>query len=298
VLAPRISEAWSAKPRKAGIPVVSVGSLTAGGSGKTPVVMWLAAQLQARGIEAWVVGRGYRRQGDKPLLRIGLPTRPPAADLGDELEMMRRRGISVISCPDRVKGAKEAKLQGADVVLLDDGFQHRACHRDLDIVVLDARWPAGRGMIPMGTGREGADALARAHIAWVHHSAPAAPPLPLLAGHEHLTEVRSQSVATGWLHHNKRLPLDAVSGEVDAACAIARPEGFWGTLVARGLQLRSWRRARDHGALGALPAGTLITEKDAARIHPRIDVRALVMDLDVHGGEAVLDRISALVAVP
>ncbi|MEC8425675.1 MAG: tetraacyldisaccharide 4'-kinase, partial [Myxococcota bacterium] len=88
-------------PRVAPVPVVSIGGLTAGGTGKTPVTGWLAARLPG----AWVLGRGYRRPGGGTDARIGRPGIPPTLPLGDELEMLRRRGIPVVSCPDRYRGA-------------------------------------------------------------------------------------------------------------------------------------------------------------------------------------------------
>lgn len=298
---------WRKAPVDAGVPVVSVGALAAGGAGKTPAVAWLAAALQAElGPEAvWVVARGYRRRGDGDEVRAGLPGAAwDVGHLGDELELLRRRGIPVVSAPDRVRGAVEARRLGAKLVLLDDGFQHRRLHRALDIVCIDADWPDARGPMPVGERREPWSGLRRAHWLWESHGhAPALrpgrkprAPEPLdLPVHIDLPRVAASLRPAGWLHRGERLPLEAVSGRVEVAAGIARPERFVGSLVRLGLVLDEVRLFRDHGELGRLPPGCVVTEKDAARLPVDADVRALVMETEVHGGDALLDAVLQLV---
>jgi 3-deoxy-D-manno-octulosonic-acid transferase len=270
--------AYAAAPIRLSVPVVSVGALSAGGSGKTPAVAWLASRLEG----AWVVARGYRRPGGGREVRLDGP-------LGDELELLRRRGVPVVSAPDRVAGAQAAIAAGARLILLDDGFQHRRLARDLDIVCIDGRWPDGRGLIPVGSGREPWSALSRAH--WIWHSHPQHPlPHPTT-----LPTVEAGYRAVGWLRRGERLPLSALPpGPHPAATGIARPEGFLSMLVALDITISDWRTVRDHGALGVIVPGTLVTEKDAARLPPEADVWALVIELSVEGGEALLDAIRGL----
>jgi tetraacyldisaccharide 4'-kinase len=265
---------------KAPLPVISLGALSAGGAGKTPAVAWLAAQVPG----AWVLGRGYRRRGPGPALRVGLPEQPPEHDLGDELEMMRRRGLAVISCPDRLEGATEAARRGARLLLLDDGFQHRALHRDIDVVCIDGRWPQGRGPIPVGEEREGPEALERAHFLWLHHAR--SPAASAFKSDQPL--IRSHLVPQDWLIAGQAAPLSAVQGEVDVVVGIARPEGFLCTLVQLGLSLRSLRLLPDHAQPDELPPHAVMTEKDAARLPPGAPVRALRMRLVVEGAEPLL----------
>ena len=127
---------------QASVPVVSVGNLTLGGTGKTPFVGWLAAEFQSRGLTPALVSRGY-----------GARTGP-----NDEaLELAARLpGLTHIQNPDRVAGAQRAvREHEASVVLLDDGFQHRRLHRDRDIVLVDGLEPFGYGRVfPRGTLRE------------------------------------------------------------------------------------------------------------------------------------------------
>jgi tetraacyldisaccharide 4'-kinase len=265
-----------ARVERAPIPVVSVGSLVAGGAGKTPVARWLAERIEG----AWIVGRGYRRGGSGGVRTSG--------DLGDELEMLARAGVNVVSSPDRLAGVREAAARGARIAILDDGFQHRGLHRDLDVACVDARWPDGRGPIPAGEAREPWEALARAHWIWVNHG-------PMESAWTQPT-VFARHVPRDWIIDGQPAPLSAVSDAVDVACGIARPEGFLSTLLRMGLEVRSFRTVGDHRALGMLEPGTVVTEKDAARLPVGAAVRVLRMDLQVEGGEPLLTAIRGLLA--
>ncbi len=282
--------AWRGPPLRAPLPVISVGGLSAGGSGKTPAVGWLAARLPG----AWVLGRGYRRDPAGPTLRVGMPGEAPAHDLGDELELLRRRGIPVLSCPDRVAGAVEAARLGARLVLLDDGFQHRRLARDFDLVCLDARWPGGGGPIPVGSAREPISALARADGLWLHHAesqidlgasmARTAPSQPRVHARLHWTGLRGPDGLQ---------PFSDLSGPQPVALGIARPEAVLCGLLRRGLHPSPLRLVGDHRALGSLPSGCILTEKDAARLPVGADVRVIETALVVEGGEALLAAIAA-----
>lgn len=287
----RLRTGWAGRPEGVDVPVISVGALAAGGAGKTPAVAWLAEQLRARlGPGAvWIIARGYGRRGDGPEVRAALPGAGWEADyLGDELEMLRRRGHPVVSAPDRLAGAREAVRQGARLILLDDGFQHRRLRRDLDIVCIDALWPGARGLIPVGSRREPWSGLRRAH--WIWESNAGQSPLVLPEGQD-LPRVRAHLQARGWLHQGQLLPLENIQGEVEVGAGIARPERFLCSLLRLGLQPRSLHLVGDHARLPDLPPGTVVTEKDAARLPPEADVRALVMELQVEGGEALLAAI-------
>ncbi len=268
--------AYAAAPVAVEVPVVSVGALVAGGAGKTPAVAWLAERLPG----AWVVARGYRRGGDDGVRASG--------DLGDELEMLRRRGVPVISAPDRVAGDREAIRQGARLILLDDGFQHRRLRRDLDIVCIDGRYPDGGGLIPMGSRREPWSALARADFIWHSH---ADHPLPRPLSQP---TISARYRPIGWLRRGEILPLSARPGPCAVVTGIARPEGFVCALLSAGLTVSSLRMLPDHAPLGAVPPGAVMTEKDAARLPPEADVWALVMTLEVTGAERLLAAIAAL----
>lgn len=138
--------------RRLDVPVISVGNITTGGTGKTPMVIDLVNRLRAMGCEPAVVSRGYKAAPNQ---------------LGDELWLVQRAasGTVCVANPDRVAGAKQARKAGADVIVLDDGFQHRRIARDLDIVLVDATRPFGGGhLLPRGHLREPLPSLARADL--------------------------------------------------------------------------------------------------------------------------------------
>ncbi|MCE9631410.1 MAG: tetraacyldisaccharide 4'-kinase [Planctomycetia bacterium] len=134
----------------AGVPVISVGNLTLGGTGKTPLVAWVARLLLDRGLKPAIVSRGYAaRRGEQS---------DEAAELGVVLP-----GVPHVANRDRLAGARAAAAAGADAIVLDDGFQHRRLHRDLDIVAIDATDPFGCSrLFPRGMLREPLGGLARA----------------------------------------------------------------------------------------------------------------------------------------
>ena len=137
------------------IPVISVGNLTAGGTGKTPLVIYLAKELIARGERVAVLARGFGAKRD--------------GDLNDELRQIQTDVPEALLFPgrDRVARAAEAVAAGATVIVLDDGFQHRRLGRDVDIVAIDATEPWGappHDLLPRGLLREPAQAVSRADV--------------------------------------------------------------------------------------------------------------------------------------
>jgi tetraacyldisaccharide 4'-kinase len=136
------------RARSAPVPVISVGNLSVGGTGKTPITRWVVERLLARGRRPVVVSRGYG---------------------ADELALHRRwhPEVRVIANPDRVVAAREAARTGGDVVVLDDGFQHRALARDADLLLLGAGDPFPPRLLPRGPYREPLSAIGRASLVLV-----------------------------------------------------------------------------------------------------------------------------------
>lgn len=135
------------------VPVISVGNLTVGGTGKTPLVMWLLERARAAGRKPGVLARGYGRA--------------PGAELNEEGEMIAARfpDVPQVQNPDRVAGGQELLRSGVDLVVLDDGFQHRRVHRDCNVLCLDARFAAeDRMMLPAGRLREPLSGMRRADV--------------------------------------------------------------------------------------------------------------------------------------
>ena len=267
---------YSSNPQKLPIPIVSIGSISAGGTGKTAIAHWITKNWTG----SVVLSRGYKRPKIGPLVRT-------EKDLGDELEMLRRKGVHVISCPDRIAGAKFAIQQGARGIVLDDGFQHRKIARDIDVVCIDARWPTSRGVIPVGWGREEWSAIKRADFVWYHNWSATLPSLPTI----NKPVIKSHYKPTGWIHKGKRYPLDFVQGEVTAMVGTAISSGFWTFLSQLQLTVVTARTLKNHQAIKTTVPGTLMTEKDAARLPPDTDVWALQVDLVVQGAEPLLKEI-------
>ncbi|HUK66399.1 MAG TPA: tetraacyldisaccharide 4'-kinase [Anaeromyxobacteraceae bacterium] len=306
---------------RAEVPVVSIGNLAVGGAGKTPVALEVATRLKAKGWKVAVLSRGYgaRRKDARIVTRGGDPLLS-AADAGDEPLILARRlpGCFVLCGPKRTLLARMAvHALGAEVLVLDDGFQHRSLARDLDIVVLDATDPYGNGhLLPRGPNRESPRALGRAQLAWLTRVDRASPETlgslretackvtgraPVESRHEVvdvLDGLLGRSLGRGALKDRGTLLL----------CALARPGSFRATAAGLGAKVLCERVFRDHHlftedevneALRAAEAAgcevVATTEKDAVRLPARLagDARFRVVRIDaqVVGGGAVLDGL-------
>ena len=220
---------WREARRLAG-PVVSVGNLAAGGTGKTPFVILLGALLAQRGIKMDVLSRGYGRRTRGVAL---VDPEGSAAEFGDEpLLIARRLGVPVVVGEDRFAAGlfAEAKF-GPQLHLLDDGFQHRRLHRDFNIVLL-AKGDANDKLFPVGRLREPLKALRRADAIVMENDAP----VPVEAEGKLDWRIRRGVELAG-------MPTRPV-----VFCGIARPERFLGELRAQGMVAAAARRFRDHHA--------------------------------------------------
>jgi tetraacyldisaccharide 4'-kinase len=281
-------------------PVVSVGNVTVGGNGKTPLTLLLVERLRALGRRPAVVSRGYGGTVGEGVLRVEPHT--SAAHAGDEPVLLARRsGVPVYVSPRRIEGARVAAAAGADVVVLDDGFQHWALARALDVVVVDAAHPFGRGqLLPAGRLREPRAALARADVVVVHRGLMSAPTAVVgVRGDVEVAVSPVELLPVGTATTAR--PLSALAGaRVALAAAIARPERFEATVVALGAQVVARHFVRDHAPLAPQTLASLaaqvdmllMTEKDAARLAPRALLApawALRIDLGVLAGGDVLE---------
>ncbi|HET6764634.1 MAG TPA: tetraacyldisaccharide 4'-kinase, partial [Longimicrobiaceae bacterium] len=241
------------------VPVISVGNLAVGGAGKTPFAAFVANEVAGRGWSPAVVLRGYG--GDEVLVH---------RELNPE--------IPVFADPRRVDAARAAVAAGCDAVVMDDGFQHRALVRDLDVVLVAAEsWAARPRLFPRGPWREGPDALRRAHVAVVTRKSAtperAREVAAALARHvPEIALVLADLVPTGLaaLHGDGARPLDWLAGQrVLAVAALADPEPFFTTLRMHGAEVEAVAFA-DHHAF---------TPGDADGIGGRAGKRAIVMTL-------------------
>lgn len=165
--------AWRQKRKKPGVrvsvPVISIGNMTAGGTGKTPTIISLAKDIQKAWHKPAILTRGYKSRWEKKggMASDGKQLRARREEVGDEPYMMARRlpGVPIYVGRNRVQSAYRAIEAGCDVLLLDDGFQYEALYRDVDIVLIDGTAPFGNGhLLPAGLLREPLSALQRAHM--------------------------------------------------------------------------------------------------------------------------------------
>lgn len=218
-------------PWRAPVPVICVGNLTVGGAGKTPTVLALAARLQARGLSVATLSRGYGGSERGPL-QVD-PARHTAAQVGDEPLLLAHQASAWIS-RHRRDGARAAVAEGADVVLLDDGFQNPSLHKHLSFIVVDAGYGFGNGRVmPAGPLREPIErGLARAQAI-------------VLIGDGRLPLATSLPVLRARLVPDEA--ARALNGRRVAAFAgIGRPEKFAETLREAGATVVSLAAFADH----------------------------------------------------
>ena len=235
---------------RAGVPVVSVGNLSVGGTGKTPMTDHLIRYFQDRGRKVAVVSRGYRGRvrdvavvsaGDGPLLAPEIS--------GDEPLLLARRnpGAVVLAAPRRSDGVRMAVERfGAGIVILDDGFQHLAVRRDLDIVLLDARRPLGNSrVLPAGLLREFPSALKRGDLLVLTRSR--GDEEFVLRHGKPLVRCRHAFGGMAASLSGESIPLTHLAGKKGVAFAgIADPEGFFDSLRYAGLDLVNTVSLPDH----------------------------------------------------
>ncbi|MEW5913871.1 MAG: tetraacyldisaccharide 4'-kinase [Thermodesulfobacteriota bacterium] len=305
--------------RRLNAPVIGVGNLEVGGTGKTPLVLEVVASLERLGLPAGVISRGYggRSQDEVVWVSEGGEPLTGAAQAGDEpLLIARRLKVPVAVGADRFAvGRALLERCGPRVLVADDLFQHRGLYRDLNLLCLDAADPlAGGRLLPRGRLREPAGALARAHavvltraqsreqveraqqlLAWRLEER------PLLACRYYVRELVDRQ--------GQAVDLAQADGmKVAGFCGLARPESFQASLEGLGLNLARfsvfadhhqfrpaeikdlWQRAKQAGAWALV-----CSEKDAMRLPAGLQAEMVILHtrlcLEFWGGHAVLDDL-------
>jgi tetraacyldisaccharide 4'-kinase len=255
---------------RVGRPVIIVGNLTVGGTGKTPLVAWIAERLRAGGIEVGIVSRGYGRSSS--VVRI---VEPGAGwrEFGDEPVLLSLRTGCVVSVgADRVEAARAALAAGARVILCDDGLQHLRLARDCEIIVVDAERAFGNGrLLPAGPLRERTTHIARADVL-VCNGVPGATLAQARADARTFVEMHlALEAARPVAGAGPSRALEEFRGQrVHAVAGIGNPGRFFRALAAHGIELIE-RAFPDHHPFrreelrfdDGLPI--LMTEKDAVR---------------------------------
>ncbi len=253
-------------------PVIVLGNLTVGGTGKTPLTIWLANHLRQRGIEVGLVSRGYGRE-QSGLRSVTYNSR--WKEVGDEpLILHRRTGCMTLVGSDRLAAARALAAQGAKVILADDGLQHLRMRRECEIIVIDGARGLGNGrLLPAGPLRESGSRAGMADALVVNGGAEGEPvrglPPELAAAALRMRLVASEARQVA--HAELAQPLEAFRGKpLHAVAGIGNPQRFFAELRARGLEVIE-HPFPDHHAFSAsdldfgngLPV--LMTEKDAVK---------------------------------
>lgn len=248
---------------RASVPVVVVGNITAGGNGKTPVVIWLVEKLQQLGYKPGVVSRGYG--GKAPQYPLILNNQTPGSQSGDEPKLIyRRTGAPVAVDPVRANAVKAlTEQQGVDLIITDDGLQHYALQRDIELVVVDGQRRFGnQRFIPAGPLREGLDRLQE--VDFIITNGGDAQPGELSF---QLKPARAVNMLTGEEAEVAEL------GKLVAMAGIGHPPRFFNTLAKLGADIRRTQGFADHqdfkpAELKALTVSgeqLIMTEKDAVK---------------------------------
>ena len=288
-----------------GVPVISVGNLTTGGTGKTPIVCYLAKQLRERGLRVALVSRGYGR-GDED-------SNDEAMELHDRLP-----DVPHVQDPDRVEAARVAVEElGAEVILMDDGMQHRRLHRDLNLVVIDATCPFGFGfLLPRGLLREPVSELRRADLCIlsrcdaVEHAAVEMIRQQIRDVASDLPIVHSSHQPCGLLEYPDQIvPIDRqAETPVAVLTAIGNPAAFEHTVRDCGMQIIDSRHLPDHDPYSPETVRSLIqwaqqfdrkveqivcTHKDLVKLRTDrlggLPLRAIQIELEITAGSDQLE---------
>ena len=286
------------RTQRVAAPVVVVGNLTVGGTGKTPVAAWLARQLALRGHRVGVVLRGHGGRGGAGVRLVTADSDP--AEVGDEAVLHALRGPHVVVVgADRVAAARLAVAEGAVIVVSDDGLQHLRLGRDYEIAVVDAARGLGNGrMLPAGPLREPAGRLDRVDAVLLTQRGPAVEPRLAVSRPFTLTVPLRLGDAVN-LRSGEHRTLEAFRGRaLHAVAAVGHPAAFFAGLRSAGLEVQE-HPLPDHAALDpqALPfppaATVLMTEKDAVKCHSFAGADWWFVELDAMPQRTAADALLA-----
>jgi len=299
----RRAEGFRADPSsvvRLSVPVVVVGNITIGGTGKTPLIVALAAAMSARGFVPGVVSRGYGGSERGPYLLTG---QDDPSKVGDEPSLIRQSGVPVAIGRERPEAAQRLIDAGCDLILADDGLQHHRLGRDVEICVIDGERRLGNGhLLPAGPLREPASRLADVDFVVVNSGSP---------GADEIGMTLEGGVAINMADPTLSAPLSDFSGRpAHAVAGIGNPARFFASLAAYGIAVDGHPFA-DHHAFTrddltfADGCPVLMTDKDAVKCRDfaranwwRVPVRAVLPEcfydaiaLKVGADSSAIDRL-------
>lgn len=270
------------------VPVIVVGNISVGGTGKTPLAIWLVEHLREWGWQPGVISRGYGGRAPSYPWRVTARSRP--SECGDEpLLIAQRTGVPVVVGPDRVAAARALIAGGSvDVIVSDDGLQHYRLARNLEICVIDGARGLGNGhVLPAGPLREAPSRLNEVPLVVVNGRVD----FPL--AHEGRIDLQLRATDAEPLQNGAPLRLDRLRGQrVHALAGIGHPQRFFDMLRGRGIDVIAHPFPDHHAFVGqdihfldSLPV--LMTEKDAIKCrafagpqHYAVPVRAVIEPAD------------------
>ncbi|WP_423840317.1 tetraacyldisaccharide 4'-kinase [Vibrio mytili] len=282
---------------RAPVPVVVVGNITAGGNGKTPVVVWLVEQLQQLGYKPGVVSRGYGAKA--PHYPLVLDSDTPTKHCGDEPKLIHRRtGVPVAVDPVRANAVKALMVEGVDIIITDDGLQHYALERDIELVIVDGNRRFGnQNLIPLGPLRESVERLNEVDFVITN------------GGQAHPGEIAMSLAPEKAINLATAQQADvATLKQLVAFAGIGHPQRFFNTLDEMGADVKLTKGFADHQdfeqqeleTLALQGANVIMTEKDAVKCHHYAQANwwylPVSAQLDTRDAERILNRIKEVKA--
>ena len=291
---------------KVDIPVICIGNITAGGTGKTPMVVWLCRYLYGKGARVAILSRGYKSSD--------------SSGINDEIKLLQGAlpEVAFYIGSNRVESARAAQTDGATVIVMDDGYQHRRLRRDIDILMVDALCPFGFGrVLPAGLLREPLSQIGRASIAVISRSDIAGDETTSKIKHKLLSYkqmpiVLSSHRPSGLFNcDGVKVDLSQLAGQkVTAFCSIGNPGGFIATLESLGAVVRGKYFFDDHSEYDSERVGIIrqlmedapdqwliTTEKDWVKLRELPDIIGLdrlfwlAIEMDFAAGEGELKKL-------
>jgi tetraacyldisaccharide 4'-kinase len=280
------------------VPVIVVGNITVGGTGKTPCVIWLAQLLRERGFTPGIVSRGVG--GEKHSEPFWVNAYAGASEAGDEAILLAKRTeCPVVICVNRVAAVKELLANtSCNIVISDDGLQHYHLARDIEIAIIDStRMFGNRQLLPAGPLREPVSRLKNIDFILTN------PPLPLSGMHSYGMLLQGETFVS-LLDESKKISLNNfIHKKIHAVAAIGNPSRFFTMLRQKGFDViehifpdHYFFTAEDLNFAGQLPV--VMTEKDAVKCHGLVDERFWYIPVEAEINDLSSVLMSALSRLP